>query len=412
MGADLEFVENVLKDVESDNDVVRAFKIMILSKIASKKPYDEAERELEGLLKDLKNLKGDLKDYVEIKVKLDQAEMCLEWAGDEKKKKAKEILENVLKMIDRLLEKKDFDKDLIEFFKVLGGEVTENIKSNLKSDKSSAHHRYAGVLMDLSEPERLNDAIKHLQIAKEIYEELNLLDNALKCEGFIRRLRAIQGDYDFDEVFNKANKIKHRLDDLTYSSTVAEFLISKAVKDEFNRDHVKLLNELTPYVRRITIPMLALFPDVVRMANLTNVESLLEEFEVEVSYLLVRKRLVRALGLMEEFAREMDLEFVRLKAGESIENTTFLDPAKEIILNAPPVWSTQALARILRLYLNGEYTKAIDIAEEEAKEYSKLLSILFKELAQALREELNSPNDQRAKQKVREAFVKLFYYHF
>jgi len=109
-----------------------------------------------------------------------------------------------------------------------------------------------------------------------------------------------------------------------------------------------------------------------------------------------------------------------LKVVRDSKKTKFLSLAFEIMDRLPPISSQQAFARILRLYLKPldrkvNLKKAIEIAEESVKLNPPLPSRLFKELAEALKEELNAEGEeekQKAKKEVKEAIVRLFYYHF
>ena len=86
------------------------------------------------------------------------------------------------------------------------------------------------------------------------------------------------GEYDFKDVFEKTKDIIHTLDDFTYSGVVAEYLISK---DRI--ESKELVEGLTPYFRRIALPMLHL-----KSVKRVDAIRLLEEFEVEVAYLRLR----------------------------------------------------------------------------------------------------------------------------
>jgi hypothetical protein len=116
----------------------------------------------------------------------------------------------------------------------------------------------------------------------------------------------------------EAKKRKDELDDLTYSGIAAEFLVSKALRGEIDDETLKLLEDLNPKHRRITLAVLNVLGVDVR-----NVLSLLKEFEVEVAYLRFRDLLVdllvKLMDLSPEFAKEMDIEFAMLKGGERLE---------------------------------------------------------------------------------------------
>ena len=135
--------EGLLKEFEGD-EIVEADKMIIKSMIISEKPYEEAKREFKKLMSKLDKLKGSLKSYVEIKIKLDLAETLLEW---NKAEEAKELLEGVMKSIEKLLNKAD--KDLIEYFKVYEGDAREKLEKSLRSRKASAYYNYAKALMIL-----------------------------------------------------------------------------------------------------------------------------------------------------------------------------------------------------------------------------------------------------------------------
>lgn len=81
-----------------------------------------------------------------------------------------------------------------------------------------------------------------------------------------------------------------------YSEIKSEYIISRAVKGSFDKDDQKRLKSLIPRHKRITLPML----------------SLIEEFEVEIAYPQKKDFLVKALGLLPEFAEEMDHEYLEL----------------------------------------------------------------------------------------------------
>ncbi|RLI86007.1 MAG: hypothetical protein DRP01_05050 [Archaeoglobales archaeon] len=432
---DLSFVEDVLRGVEGLD--VEAWKIEILSMIASVKDYWVAKEFFENLHL---NLSGDLRDYVEIFTKLDYADMCLNWG---KVEDAKGILEGLREKIDDLLSR-DWDEGILRHFEVYGRRrVRKALKGSLNSLKSSAHYKYGRALMDL---DKLEKAVEEFEKAKKIYEDLKIWDGALTCESFIRRIRAIQGSYDFEDLIKKAEEVRVYIDDLTYSSIVAEFLVWKALRGEVFEDLEKELKSLNPKHRRITSGVLSVLGFEVQ-----NVLELLKEFEVEVAFKRFDDMLLKPIerlsrGVLKsldnpifnfhigEFAKgnkdtlKSFLNFFgnaiklckilrgfhwMLKVGVSLDELTrkgVEGKAFEIlsneILNSKPVNSAQAFARILRLYLKPldrrkNLEEAIEIAEE-FKAYPPLPSRLFKEMADALREEGD----------VKEAVVKLFYYHF
>jgi tetratricopeptide (TPR) repeat protein len=296
-------------------------------------------------------------------------------------------------------------------YKLEKGELDDNLKryadatltsldETFKAYEGCIYYFYARILLDLDE---LDTALKYFENARKISEELNDRREVLVDEGFIRRTIALKNDeYEFDELMREVDEWIVVIDTSTYSHITSEYVISRAVKGKFNEDDRKRLESLIPRHKRITLPMLSLFGIMPRDTKL------LEEFEVEEAYPRLREYLVMVLGLLPEFAEEMDYEYAKLKVGKDLNETDFLKFAKEIILKEPPVNSMQAFARILRLYMDGKIGEVVEIAENEAKESSKLPSRLFRELADALRDELRKQN---AKDNVRKTFVKLFYLH-
>ena len=389
--------EEMLERFEGD-EIIETEKMIIKSMIISKKPYIKAESEFKELMSKLDKLKGNLRNYVEIAIKLNWVETLLSW---NKAEEAKELLEGVMKSVEGLLNKAD--KNLIEYFKAYEGDARKKLEESLRLRKASAYYNYAKALMMLArytDRDKLEETTKYFEEARKIYEESENSSEALKCLSRICKVRAVMGEYDFKDVFEKTKDIIHTLDDFTYSGVVAEYLISK---DRI--ESKELVEGLTPYFRRIALPMLHL-----KSVKRVDAIRLLEEFEVEIAYPNLRESLAKILSLLSKSAWKMDEEFERFKRGKSLHNTEFLPLAKEVILRLPPISSLQAFARVLRLYLlyldqhdESYLNKALEIAESEAKAYSNLPSSLFVYLAEALK--------SLDKAKVVDAFMRLFYCH-
>jgi len=83
------------------------------------------------------------------------------------------------------------------------------------------------------------------------------------------------------------------------------------------------------------------------------------------------------------------------------------------VIREMPIWRIvrsirQALARIMMFYIANDLEYAQKLAEVMSKERTKLPNRLFKELAEAIKREREGDKD--AKEEVKKAFVKLFYY--
>ncbi len=445
-------VEDLVGRVDGKgNETIEAWKISILSGIASVKGYEEGKKSFEELERNLSNLSGDLKDFIEIRVKLTYADLCLRNGRPEE---AIKVLEVVKKKIDKLLGKSNYTDNLLKYFEINGRKrVRKAIKGSLKLHKAYYYSSLGRALMDL---DKLEEAEKEFESAMKIYKDLNW-EGYIKSWMFIKRIRAIRGIYEFDELYKEARERLVQLDHLTHSQIVVKYVVSKALKGEYT--DLKEINHLIPHIKRITIGILRLLD--VNLDKKLAIKSL-KEFEVEIAFdIFVGKVLGRIDGLslfrsnpkfyelvgylcveMSMMGIEIDTDDVlffsqflfdhrnienlgrllgELKSGKSLDELTkdkkageALSRITKITLNSQPINSQQAFARALRLYLSGSIEKAISLAENISTDIPPLPSRLFRELAKALREELNAKNEDekaKAKEKVKSAFVRLFYLH-
>ena len=96
---------------------------------------------------------------------------------------------------------------------------------------------------------------------------------------------------------------------------------------------------------------------------------------------------------------------------------SFLNEKKKDYRYKKLVWnktyeSPQSLARIMFFYITEDLETAKELAKVKTSDYPKVLNNLFKELSEAIEEELKAKSDDEkhlAKEKVKKAFVKLFY---
>lgn len=428
----VDYVERLVRGIEG-NDIVNARKLEILSVVARIK---EDVDEIRGLKGEAEKLPEDLGDFVKAFINLDLADVYL---GRGNVSKALEVLkenEEILKSFKGLSEK-DL---LVRYFKVYGGDPVRIAEKSLKDAKAGTYYNSAIASVALG---NFDEALRYFERAKSIYEELEDYAKALKCEGFKERIKFIRdGKADFGRIVKMAEEKIVHIDPLDYSSYIAQDIVYKAFLGlKFEREEIE-----NPFIRRITKGFLALLGYEDLNAGIRS----LEEFEVEVGFEGFRRKylfsMFNASGWLfkllkrnpvfkfhlREFSKRFDENFEdklkkflesaqllciivenfyqRLKGGESLEDLKkdkkglIFKFVAERILTEDPSYSDQALARILRLYLSNDVEGAKALSERVAKAYPPLLSKLFKELSEAL--------GSGDKEKIKLAFLKLFYLHF
>jgi len=443
-------VKNLVESINGD-EVVKAWKLMILSTVASIVMNVE---ELKKLKNEAEDLPKGLRDFVKVRINLRMAEVYLEIDS----RRALEVLKENVEILNNLT----IDNVDLKLFEVLSGSPMKKAELSLKFLRSLTHYNLAMALMDLGE---LEEAIRNFKTAEKIYDKLSFA-NALKCKNLIEKINFItNGKADFDGILKKAEEKIVLINPLDYSCYIAESVIYRAFEGLKFEEKVMI-----PEIWRITDGYLAMlgFGDVDKAIKS------LEEFEVEVAFVYkldeilpeimkaIQEREVdgikeiegfddQTLGFFEEFFKSFVVGVLmkcheRLKRGESIDEIAKgldkdaieklhneiskhiqldLDELKdvidllfdlanevikifkgiaEVILNDEPITSQQALARILRIYIIGKLEEAKTLAKLVAKKYGPLLSKLFKELANAL--------EIKDEEKIKVSFLKLFYIHF
>ena len=402
----VELAEKLMED-QTDDDVVLCKRAKTYSSIASGLhefglKYDKYFlKKAEEMIKKIKS--KSMLNVASLDLHIDKA--VIKEKPIENLEKAKDCLKEI--------EKEGLSEEMKRYLKPFGGEPEKKFKDQLKEWRKKIYFELGKAYKD---EDGLDEAKRYFKKALDYSERV---EDKLAIQSYLGRISVIK-DYKFkwnvegkDVTFKdlwetcKENLIK--LTPEKIAGICAEYLVSEIVSGE------KIEEEELKYVK--------LYPDVFSLLNgiaclfrlidkrkavkeLKNLE--LRIFELKIALANAEGRYHEALALekIKDYVKELyDFSVDPSKRDYEIR--------KRIEIGKLQVWqmtfdSWQALARVMMFYIVKDLEYAKKLAEFVSSKSSKLPNRLFKELAEAIEREMKGDD---AKEDVKKAFVKLFYYH-
>lgn len=334
----------------------------------------------------------------------------------DKAKIGEKPIENLKKAKDYLkeIEKEGLTKEMKRYFKPLGGEPEKKFKDQLKEWCKKIYFELGNAYMDEDE---LDEAKGYFEKALDYSKRV---EDKLTCKSRLGRISVIE-DYEFkwnvkgkDVTFKDLWKTcKENLIELTPENIAcgcAEHLISEIVSGEKIEEKELKYIRLHPDTFSLLNGIACLFGLIDKREAVKELKNLeLREFELKIASANAEGDYHKALALEEikDYVKELyDFSVDPSKRRD-------YEIRKRIEIGKLQVWqitfdSWQALARIIMFYIVKDLEYAKKLAEFVSPEFSNLLNRLFKELAKSIEREMKGDD---AKEDVKKAFVKLFYYH-
>ncbi len=272
---------------------------------------------------------------------------------------------------------------------------------------------WANAYMDEDE---LDEAKRNFEKALDYSKRVK---DKLTCKSRLGRISVIE-DYKFkwnvkgkEFTFKDLWKTcKENLIELTPENIAcrcAEYLISEIVSGEKIEEEELKYVKLRPDTFSLLNGIACLFRLIDKREAVKELKNLeLREFKLKIAPANAEGNYYKALAL-EEIKSYVE-ELYNFSIDTSKRD---YEIRKRIEIGKLQVWqitfnSWQALARIIMFYIAKDLEYAKKLAEQESSEYSKLPNKLFKKLAKSIEREMKGDD---AKEDVKKAFVKLFYYH-
>jgi len=340
---------------------------------------------------------GRLKDLANIEFLISKGQIEARRKPEKAIKTFKECLE--------ILERLEYDECMCEVFKPLGGSPKEKFKDRLREWKRAVYYNLGVVYFyysDLSEAGEFFE--KSLEFTKWFEDELvtkSLIGRIKVLKDYKFEFKVREEKYDFEKLWNSCLEKLSEIYPKNLARLCAEYLISSIVCSKFKDDDRKYL-------------------EFIELDDDTKV------LFYGLSYILGAK--LKGLEETIEILKDYDVEYIqddRAKAQvkkfyESTLDKGEYEKVKEALvkgfgeLGVLTFSSDQALVRIMFFYIVGDLKSAKDLASEVSSLHPPVLSNLFRELAEGINEEIKAKSDaekEEARKKVKEAFVKLFYWH-
>lgn len=392
----VELAEKLMED-QIDDDVVLCYRAITHSSIASGLhefglKYDEYLEKAEEMIRKIKS--KSMVNVANLYLHIDKA--VIGEKPIENLKKAKDCLKEI--------EKEGLSEEMKKYLKPLGGEPEKKFKGQLKTWYERIYFELGKAYMNSDE---LDEAKRNFEKALDYSERVV---NKLAIQSHLGRIGVIEDykfewnvkgkDVTFKDLWKTCEEILVELTSEDIVSTCAEHLVSEIVSGK-----EKIEEEELKYVK--------LHPDTFSLLNgIACLFGLIDKREAvkELKNLDLRKTITvlagrdvkpdEAVGTLMIFALLYDLALEEEKRVE-------YEKIRDVVWNRCHV-SSQTLVRIMMFYIAKDLEYAKKLAEQESSEYSKLPNKLFKELAKSIEREMKGDN---AKEDVKKAFVKLFYYH-
>jgi len=401
----VKFAEKFMEK-ETKDDAVLCHRAMAYSSSAYGLSYSGLEEHAKECLSKANEIiesMSELKELAEFYFYLDKAGIEEITGGNpfESLKKSEECLKK--------LEKTEITGAMKRFLKLAGGEVEEAFKEQLNGIYTAIYSCLAGAYMDADEMEEARKCFeKALGHSEDVDDELVFKSYLGKIEVIERykfEWKVREEKISFKDLWDGCKGNLWKLTAEYIAGTCAEYLASEIVKGEFKREDLEYA-KLHPYAFSLLNGIGCIFGFIDKHDALKELKELdLRWLPVDIRNSGEPARLIEIKKHVEELYNSV-LGLTRKEEYELI---------KEIeVIGGKPTWciifsSWQALARIMLFYIVNDLRYAQKLAEYASEAYTKLLNRLFKELAEAIKREIEG--DKNAKEEVKRAFVKLFYYH-
>jgi len=391
---------------ETEDDVVLCWRAMAYSSLAyglARNGLEEHAEEYLSKANEIIESMSELKELARSYFYLDKAE--IEQIAGENPFESLEKSEECL----RKLEKTEITDAMRRFLKLLGGEVEGAFKVQLDRIYRAICFSRGRAHMNADEIEEarkcFEDALEH---SEDIGDELaakHYLGRMEVMERYKFEWKVREKKISFKDLWDDCKSNLWRLAAEYIAGICAEYLVSEIVKGEFKRENLEYAKS-HHYAFSLLNGIECIFGFVDKRDALKELRELdLRLFPAGVRSSEEAARLMKVKKHVEELYNSA-LDLTGRGRYEIIK--------KEIEVMGEPIWRTafgsdQALVRIMLFYIANDLEYAQKLAEYASEVYSKLSSRLFKELAEAIKREREGDKD--AREEVKKAFVKLFYYH-
>ncbi|WP_048197447.1 hypothetical protein [Methanocaldococcus sp. FS406-22] len=408
-----EIFKKVIKflDIKGD-DVISLWKVWIYSSLAYGlklnnfiEDGDWCIKQAENILKDINN--SDLKILAEIKFLMTKARIEIYEIGTYNRRVVNidtiNMLNNVLSNLIDTLDNLTFKESMDEIFRPFGGHAEEIFRHLVNVWKGDIYYYLARANLYLNLEESEKFFRKCVKLSETLTNELI----ALNFIGKINVLKSYSFDFiienktcNFEKLWNLCKKYEVKINNETLARTCARYLI------------------FTILTKNLTITIKKDLYDYLYLDNTA------KTLFYGLSWILGYK--LKDLKEIIEMLRDYDLSMFpsvnninKNKIEVEEMYNSFLNGNKEDYNEYKKLaWNkivefTQSLVRIMFFYIINDLKTAKNLAEVVSSEYPKVPSELFKELSKAIEEEINAKScseKEIAKEKVKKAFVKLFYF--
>ncbi len=316
-----------------------------------------------------------------------------------KEEDAIQILERCLDILKVL----KFEDYIAEFFKPLGGDAEEMFEELLKDWKKDISYDLGYVYFGIN----LDEARRYFEESLK-YTRFRKL-NSLSLIGRIEVLKNYRFEFEVDGERYNFEKLWKMLEDKIYmfsneevAHVCAEHLISSILIRRFDE---KLLGYLDcdRAVKTLFYGLSWILG--YKLKDFNDLIEILRDFD------LMR------FPHFDDVRKQVHIDEVKIEVKE-MYNCILENKKKEYETYKRLVWnkvyySDQLLTRIIFFYVTGDLETAKGLSESTSAQFPKIPSELFKELANAIDEEMKAKSDyekEKAQEKVKKSFVKLFYY--
>jgi hypothetical protein len=294
---------------------------------------------------------------------------------------------------------------MVEFFKPEGGNAEVQFKLQLERWYFLAYCNLGAVYFNLD-----------LKMSKEYFEKsldfTDRLTDKLLVLGFIGRIKVLESfefefevkgkRWDFEKIWNICLENKWEMDNEKLVCCCVEYLVSSILKDgKIDKDVLGYL-ELNRTAKALFYGLSFVLG--VKIKGLDEVIKTLRDLDL------------MWFPNVDDVKKQVLIDEAKIEVEEMyncvLENREEYEAYKRLVWNKT-FYSSQAIARTMFFYIIGDLKTAKALAEFKSSYYPKVLSEIFKELAEAIDEEIKAKSDaekEKAQEKVKRAFVKLFYF--
>ena len=297
-----------------------------------------------------------------------------------------------------------FEDHMVDLFKPLGGVAKKKFEELLNVFKMTINYELgrAYISIDLDEARRYFE--ESLKFSKRFQDKLAVLSFIGRI-GVLKDYRfefEVGGErYNFERLWEICKDNIYRVNNESVACICAEYLISSILLGRFDEEILGYLDYNN------TAKTLFYGLSWILGCKLKDFDDLIK---------ILRDYDIMIFPHVDDVKEQVLIEEAKIEVEEMYNS--LLNKKKEYEVYKKLVWNQtyslfQALTRIIFFYVTGDLKTAKALAVEKSKVSPKILSELFKELAEAIDEEIKAKSDyekENAQEKVKKSFVKLFYY--